>query len=153
MSEPALWARCVALGLATGARASAPLTALTWTAGKGDPNWLGHPATKAVASALSASESIGDQLPSAPSRLEPAGLAPRLVLGVAAGALLARRHRGSLLSGPLWTGAVIGAVAAGVGAVAGARFRAWAAAKLGSDHPGAVVEDAIVVGLSAYAGR
>ncbi len=158
MGEPALWARCVALGLATGARASAPLTALTWTAGKGDPAWLGHPATKAVASALSAGESIGDQLPSAPSRLEPAGIAPRLVLGTAAGALLARRHRGSLHRGSLhrgslWTGAVIGVVAAGVGAVAGARFRAWAAAKLGSDHPGAVVEDAIVVGLSAYAGR
>lgn len=148
MADAPLWARCVALGLATGARASAPLTALTWTAGRRDPAWLGHPATKAIASASSAGESIGDQLPSAPSRLEPAGLAPRLVLGAAAGALLARRHRGSV-----WSGAVLATVAAGAGAVAGSRFRALAAAKLGSDHPGAVVEDAIVVGLAGYASR
>jgi uncharacterized membrane protein len=147
MAAP-LWARCVALGLATGARASAPLTALTWTAGRRDPSWLAHPATKALASAMSAGESIGDQLPSAPSRLEPAGIAPRLVLGAAAGALLARRHRGSP-----WSGAAIGVVAAGVGAVAGSRFRAVAAAKLSSDHPGAVVEDAVVVGLAGYASR
>jgi len=40
-----------------------------------------------------------------------------------------------------------------VGAVGGVRFRALAADKLGSDHPGAVVEDALVVGLGAYAGR
>jgi uncharacterized membrane protein len=148
MAATMVWARCVALGLATGARASAALTALTWSAGRHDPAWLAHPATKALASALSAGESVGDQLPSAPSRLEPAGLAPRLVVGAGAGALLARRHGGSL-----WTGAAVGLASAGAGAVAGARFRALAAGKLGSDHPGAVVEDAIVVGLGAYAGR
>jgi uncharacterized membrane protein len=148
MAEAPLWARCVALGLATGARASAPLTALTWTAGKRDPAWLGHPVTKALASALSAGESIGDQLPSAPSRLEPAGIAPRLVLSGAAGVLLARRHRGSW-----WSGAALAVVGAGVGAVAGSRFRALAEAKLGSDHPGAVAEDAVVVGLAGYASR
>ena len=148
MAETPLWARCVALGVATGARASASFTALTWTAGRPDPAWLAHPVTKALASALSAGESIGDQLPSAPSRLEPAGLAPRLILGAAAGWLLARRHRGSL-----WSGAALGVVGAGVGAVAGSRFRALAAAKLGSDHPGAVAEDAVVVGLAGYASR
>jgi uncharacterized membrane protein len=142
------WAKCAALGLATGARASAALTALTWSAGRHDPSWLGHPATKALASAMSAGESVGDQLPSAPSRLTPGGLAPRIVLAAGAGALLARRHRGSL-----WTGAAVSVAAAGAGAVAGARFRALAGAKLGSDHPGAVIEDAIVVGLGAYAGR
>jgi uncharacterized membrane protein len=142
------WVKCAALGLATGARASAALTALTWSAGRQDPSWLAHPATKALASAMSAGESIGDQLPAAPSRLNPGGLAPRLVLGAGAGALLARRHRGSP-----WTGAAVALAAAGVGAVAGHRLRAVAADKLGSDHPGAVVEDAIVVGLGAYAGR
>ena len=148
MAATPLWARCAALGLATGARASAALTSLTWTAGRDDPAWLAHPLTKALASAMSAGESIGDQLPSAPSRLEPAGLAPRLVLGAGAGALLARRHGGSL-----WTGAAVALAAAGAGAVVGVRLRALAAAKLGSDHPGAVVEDAIVVGLGGYAGR
>ena len=142
------WVKCAALGLATGARASAALSALTWTAGRRDPSWLGHPAVKALASAASAGESVGDQLPSTPSRLALSGLVPRLVLGAGGGALLARRHRGSS-----WTGAAVGLAAAGAGAVAGKRLRALAAANLGSDHPGAVVEDAIVVGLSAYAGR
>jgi uncharacterized membrane protein len=148
MAATPLWAQCAALGLATGGRASAALTALTWSAGRRDPSWLSHPATKALASAMSAGESVGDQLPSAPSRLTPAGLAPRLVLAAGAGALLARRHRGSP-----WTGAAVALAGAGAGAVVGVRFRALAAAKLGSDHPGAVVEDAVVVGLGAYAGR
>jgi uncharacterized membrane protein len=148
MATPPLWARCAALGLATGARASAPLTALTWTAGRRDPAWLSHPATRAVASAMSAVESVGDQLPATPSRLEPTGLAPRLVLSAVGGALLAHRHRGSM-----WSSAVIAAASAGIGAVAGVRLRKAAETKLGSDHPGATVEDALVVGLAGYASR
>ena len=144
----ALWVRCAALGLATGSRASAALTALTWTTNRRDPAWLGHPVTRAAASAMSAGESVGDQLPSAPSRLEPAGLAPRLVLGGFAGAVLARRYGGSM-----WSAAAIGTAGAAAGAYGGARFRALAAANFGSDHPGAVVEDAAVVGLGAFATR
>ena len=142
------WVKCAALGLATGSRATAALTALTWTSDRRDPSWLHHPATRVVASLLSAGESVGDQLPSTPSRLTPGGLAPRLAFGAGAGALLARRYGGSP-----WTGAAISGAAAAAGAVAGARFRAAAGAKFGSDHAGAVVEDALVVGLGAYAGR
>ena len=147
MSTP-LWVRCAAIGMATGSRVSAALTTLTWTADPRDPSWLTHPVTRGLASAMSAGESVGDQLPSAPSRLEPAGLVPRLVVGAGAGALLARRYRGSV-----WFGAAVGVTGAALGAFGGSRFRALAAAKLGSDHPGAVVEDALVLGLGAYAGR
>jgi uncharacterized membrane protein len=143
-----LWVRCAALGLATGSRASAALTALTWSASRCDPAWLTHPVTRAVALAASAGESVGDQLPSAPSRLEPVGLAPRLVLGAIAGAVLARRYQASMR-----TGAAIAVVGAVSGAFGGARFRALAASKFGSDHPGAVLEDAVVVGLGAFATR
>lgn len=148
MAITPVWARCAALGLATGARASAALTALTWTAGGRDPSWLAHPVTKALASVLSAGESVADQLPSTPSRLEPAGIAPRLLLSAGAGALLAHRYRR-----PLWWGAAIATAGAGVGALGGLRFRALAASALGSDHPGAVAEDAVVVGLCGYAAR
>lgn len=145
---PPLWIRCAALGLATGSRASAALTALTWTTNRSDPAWLSHPVTRAAASAMSAGESVGDQLPSAPSRLEPAGLVPRLALGGFAGAVLARRYNSSM-----WSGAAIAIGGALAGAYGGVRLRALAAAKLGSDHPGAVVEDAAVVGLGAFATR
>lgn len=142
------WVKCVALGLATGSRASAALTALTWTAGRRDRSWLTHPATKVIASLLSAGESVGDQLPQTPSRLVPSAFGARLILSGAGGGLLARRHRV-----PPWAGAALAVAGAGIGAVGGVRLRALAAAKLGSDHPGAVVEDALVVGLGAYAGR
>ena len=145
---PALWVRCAALGLATGSRASAALTALTWTANRRDPAWLDHPVTRAAASAMSAGESVGDQLPSAPSRLEPAGLVPRVVLGGFAGGVLARRYGASM-----WSGAAIAVAGVAAGAYGGVRLRALAAAKLGSDHPGAVLEDAAVVGLGAFATR
>ena len=131
-----------------GGRASAALAALSLTSTTTDPDWLQARPTLLLSLAMAAGETVGDQLPKTPSRLEPAGIGSRLVLGALGGGLLARRYRG-----PVPLGVAVGAAGALAGSRLGARFRATAAAKFGNDHPGATIEDGLVVALAAAATR
>jgi uncharacterized membrane protein len=133
-------ARAALAGAAGGGRSIMPFAAMVASAPA--RGWV-----RAAVAAAAAGELVADKLPSTPSRLRPAPLTARLVLGGVAGALLARRA-GSVPVLP----ALTGAVAAGAASFAGARWRAFAAER-GLPFPGAIAEDGAVLILAAAAVR
>jgi uncharacterized membrane protein len=92
--------------------------------------------------AAAAGELVVDKLPRTPSRLEPAGLAGRLVLGATAAGLFARTRRD-----PWLPAAAIGAASAIVSAKIGHDVRARLAQHV-PDPAVAIVEDALAFGLA-----
>ncbi len=147
--------RALLLGLATGGRATAGLTALALTARPSRPGPTLRPvpplpsrlltarAAGPVAVVAALGELVADKLPGTPSRLSPPALSGRLVAGALVGAALAQRH-GAPVAGP----AAAGLVGAGAGSLLGARVRAAAAARGRPDLVVALVEDAVVLGLA-----
>lgn len=110
---------------------------------------LRSPAAGTVLTALAAGELIVDKLPGAPSRLAPAPLVGRLLLGALVGGVVgAGVSRGRAR----FAGALLGATAAAAGAFAGNRARAWLQRRTPLADPiAALVEDAIAVSLGAAA--
>ncbi len=141
-------ARCFLLGAATGGRSTSGIAALAWTAGRQDPAWLRSPVTRVVSALAASGELVGDKLPQAPSRLQPAALGGRLVSGGASGWLLSGRRGANPL-----VGAAAGVAGAVAGSFAGARWRGVAAERFGRDLPGALLEDAKVVAVALAATR
>jgi uncharacterized membrane protein len=143
--------RSVLLGMVTGGRMFTGLAAVAITTpqqGGRKPLSLltGTRATRAV-SLLAAGELVGDKLPKTPPRTQPPALVGRLGAGATSAAALAQRAG----EAPLLP-AVLGAAGALAWSYAGVAARAAAAAKAGSDLPGAVVEDALcVAGAAALA--
>ena len=140
--------RVALLGLATGGRSSAGMAALALTtpAASTPDRWLARLAGPwgrggAVVAALG--EAVADKLPTTPSRLSPPALTARVGAGLAAGTLYARRERI-----PVLVPALVCAGAVVVGSVAGARWRAFAAARGWPDLPAALAEDATVAVLA-----
>ncbi|WP_433290839.1 hypothetical protein ACQP2F_23930 [Actinoplanes sp. CA-030573] len=126
-----LLVRCALLGAATGGRSLTPLAALA----------LRHRSRYAAAVAAAAlGELVADKLPGIPSRVAPAPLAARIVLGALSGAAYAR-GRGA---GPALP-AMLGAGGAAAASYAGAWWRAHA-----TGVPAAVAEDAATLAV-AYA--
>ena len=147
---PATLARAAALGAATGSRSTAGITALALTSRPQDCGVIasraGSRPAQIVTPLLSAGELTADKLPSTPSRLGARGLIPRIALAATAAAGLATRDG----ERPEPAAAVAAVTALG-SAVLGARFRALAARRLGSDLPGAFAEDALA-GTLAWLG-
>ncbi len=98
-----------------------------------------------VLAALSAGgELIADKLPFTPSRLKPASLVVRAILGGASGAVM--MSTGSSATSSIATGAVFGAVGALTGSYAGYHARRALVHSLKTpDWPIAILEDAIAV--------
>jgi uncharacterized membrane protein len=134
--------RSVRIGTATGGRGFSGIAAAVLTTPR-PPGPLGHPVAKGVVALAAAGELVADKLPRTPSRLSPPGLMARLVNGALSAGLLARRAGDDPIPHM-----AIGALAALAGAVRGHRFRARLAARLHSDIPGALVEDAAVTTLA-----
>lgn len=149
-----VYTRAGLLGFVAGLRSQYPLLVLALAARHGD---FAHDAERSlinfrsraalpVFGALALGELVGDKLPMTPSRLKPAQLTVRLIMGGLAGAAITREADESVL-----VGSVIGAVAAGVGSLAGNRFRAlFARATHLPDIAGALIEDAGALGLGWY---
>jgi uncharacterized membrane protein len=93
--------------------------------------------------AAAASELVVDKLPGTPSRLAPAGLTGRLVLGALTASLFAQTRQARWLPA-----AAIGASSAAVAAKVGHDVRA-VVTKHVPDPAVAVVEDALAFGLAA----
>ncbi len=144
--------RSAALGAATGSRSLAGITAVALTSTRGDrgvlASGLGSRAGTAVTGLLAVGELMVDKLPSAPSRVAPSGLLPRIILGASAAAAMARRD-GRDVALPV----VVGVVGALTTSLLGARLRAASAGRLGSDKPGAVAEDALAAFLGWWGAR
>ena len=127
------------IGVATGLRSSAGLVAAAHAGG--------HRPLLTAAGAMAAGELVVDKLPATPSRLAPGSLGVRLVLGaVGAGAVAARDDDAVVVP------ALLGALGAGIGSWAGARWREHAARR-GLAVPGAVAEDLTAAGLLVMALR
>ena len=135
------------LGMVGGLRAMLPLAAIAWAARAGwldfGDAWfafLGNAWVPWVLTALALGELIADQLPSTPSRTVPVQFGTRLLVGAAAGALVA------FGTGAPWVaGLVAGVIGAVAGTLAGRALRARLAAAFGRDLPAALVEDAIAI--------
>jgi uncharacterized membrane protein len=94
-SASAVLERAAVLGAATGMRSTVALTALILRRRDGLPAVLRHPAARPIAAVADGAELVADKLPGTPSRLDPPGLAGRLIFAGLAAAVLARsEHRG-----------------------------------------------------------
>jgi uncharacterized membrane protein len=162
------YSRSILAGAATGGRSFTGLAAVVLNA---PPGIRGRPGAvvlerpvKVVVATAALAEYAVDKLPWVPSRLRPLSLGLRGLNAAAAGYLIASRrswHPGADDSSTVSAdhpGAVvaccgIAAVTALATAWLGAQWRAWAAARLGGDAPGALVEDAVVLTLAAVVGR
>jgi uncharacterized membrane protein len=142
-----IYTRAAMLGLATGYRSTVGITALALTTPR-TRSWLTKPWVGRVTGLASVVELVGDKLPQTPSRFAPPGLVSRLVGGAVGGALLARR---SGRPASLVLTALIGLIGAVIGALLGSRWRSLAARRLGTDWPGAVLEDVVALATAGYA--
>jgi uncharacterized membrane protein len=134
-------------GAATGLRSTVGMAALINAGVPGLPRQLTGHAAQVAASLGVAGELVADKLPSAPSRLEPAGLGGRVVLAAAAGAVLARGAKDSLLPA-----VVVAAAAALLSARVGHDVRA-AASKRVPPAAAATAEDMVALALAAASAR
>jgi uncharacterized membrane protein len=145
MAQHVLW-RAAVIGLATGARSMTPIAALAHS-GRPGIEALGGTWGRRLTTLAAFGELVTDKLPGTPSRLTTGPFAGRLACGALAGYALARgRGKGVVL--PVLTAAV----AAALGSVAGAEWRAYAA-RHGLAVPAAIAEDGAAVLLADAAAR
>ena len=147
------FARAGTLGVVAGLRSQLPLALLTIAANRG-----AFPAAPAPLSflrsrgalitlGLAAGELVGDKLPAAPPRTDPASLAFRVAIGATVGGAVGREAGTSVAAC-----ALLGAMSATVSSFAGATYRR--AAQEATDVPDivfAVLEDAAAIGLGVFA--
>lgn len=150
----AVYPRTAVLGFAAGLRSQLPLALLSAAAGRGDfaTNTVGalgllrSRAARLGFATAAAGELIFDKTPFVPSRMDPGPFAGRLFFGGITGAVFAR---GSGASTPL--GFALGAAAAGLGTVAGYRFRTSLPHATGLPDPiWAVTEDLLALTLASF---
>jgi uncharacterized membrane protein len=134
--------RSLAIGAATGGRSFSGIAAVSLSSAR-DERPLGNPVAKVLVGLLAVGELVLDKSPKAPNRLEPRGLAGRMVFGGASAGLLARRH-----SAPPIPQVVVGMAAALTAAFAGHWGRSRLAGRFGADLPGALIEDGVVQSLA-----
>jgi uncharacterized membrane protein len=140
------------IGAASGLRAMIGLAAVSWTSRLGvlplGHTWLaflGYAFTPYILTLMAIGELVNDKLPKTPSRLIP----PQFITRIVASALC------GLAIGLSGNGMIIGLVAGIIGAVAGtfggAQARSLLAKTFGRDLPAALLEDAVALGIAAFA--
>ena len=135
--------RAAVLGAATGMRSTVALAALVLRRSDGLPAVLRHPAARRIAAVADGAELVADKLPMTPSRLDPPGLAGRMISAGLAAAVLARSaHRAPIP-------AVLTASAAALAAARICHDARAALARRVPDPAVAVAEDALAIGLAA----
>lgn len=149
-----------ALGITAGLRSMTPPAAVAWAAHfgwlslDGTPlAFLGSPLARWILLAAMISELVADKLPFTPNRTKPGPFAARIVSGALAGAALAGGTGSSLA-----LGAVAGGLGGLAGTLAGFRARTSLVRSLGTpDYVVAVTEDLVAVGgaflIASLAGR
>lgn len=137
------------IGVVSGLRAMMAPAVVSWLAAKGGldlgAHWLaflGYRWTPWIFSVAAAGELVSDQLPSTPSRKVPPQFGARIVMGGLSGAAVGAPSQQWI------AGLLLGVVGAVVGTFVGSAFRARLAAFFRSDHPAALVEDAVAIALS-----
>jgi uncharacterized membrane protein len=140
----------VLMGVVAGSRSMMAPAAVAWAAFLGrleaSGGWLlvfGHPWARWIWSALALGELVTDQLPFTPSRTVPLQFGGRIASGGLCGAAIGAS------AGSVVLGAIAGIVGAVIGTLGGRALRGKLAAAFGSDHPAALVEDALAIALAA----
>ncbi len=137
------------LGAASGMRSTVGFAAVVTRGDKdGLPAALRNRFSRQAADLAVAAELVLDKMPFTGSRLEPAGMAGRLVLGGAAAGLAAARSPGR----PVFSSVLVAAAAAALMAKLAHDLRAVAAKKV-PDAAVGVVEDLAALGIAAAGSR
>jgi uncharacterized membrane protein len=146
-SRPSTWRGAIVpgllLGAASGARAQLGVATVVARSDPALPSMFLRPWTRRLLMAAAAGELVVDKVPTSPSRLEPPGIAARLVMGALAASLFAQTRQA-----PLLPAATIGASSAAVAAKLGHDVRARLA-QYAPDPAIAVGEDVLAIGLAA----
>jgi len=143
--------RPLVLGVVTGLRSQLGVAVLAWSqpASKQDTRalrLLRSAPGRGLTGVGAAAELVADKLPSTPSRLEPQGLAFRLLAGAGVGALAVN----STDRRTVGVASAVGLAGAAIGTYAGAYYRKILPARTRTpDLPWAVGEDAVAAGLAA----
>lgn len=147
-----LYLLALVMGFVAGLRAMTAPAVTSWAAHLGHIDvagtWLdfmAHPVTPWVFTALALVELITDKLPSTPSRKVPVQFGARIVSGALCGATI------GAASGQLGVCLVAGAAGALTGTLGGAAVRGRMAAGFGRDRPAALIEDAVAIGGAVLA--
>ena len=140
------------VGTASGLRALTGLAALswavhfdilplhhTWLA------WLGYALTPYILTFMAIGELVNDKLPRTPSRLAPPGFIARIVTSALCGLAIGLSGNGIVI------GLVAGIIGALAGTLGGAKARSLLAKTFGRDLPAALLEDAVALGIAAFA--
>lgn len=154
MTPRQLALRAGCLGLVSGGRSTAGVTAVVASSGSPDAT-AGRPLSllagqraERVAGLVLLGELVADKLPSTPSRLMPPALVLRAATGTVSAWALAQRHRA-----PAGVPAALGGLGALAGSVAGMRWRRAAVSRGLPDLPAALLEDVLVLVLARAATR
>ena len=148
-----IFAFALGIGFAAGSRALTPPAVVAWAAylgwlnlGNSPLTFMGSIITVLIFSILALFELIGDLMPSTPKRTAPVPLLARILMGGLCGTCLCAAGRQSLI-----IGAILGAMAAIIGAFAGyeIRRRLVAALKI-KDLFIALLEDLVTIGLALF---
>jgi uncharacterized membrane protein len=128
------------------------LAAVSWAAHFGilplDHTWLdflGYAFTPYILTLMAIGELVIDKLPKTPSRLAPPGFIARIVTSALCGLAIGIHGYGMIVS---LVAGITGAVA---GTFGGAKARSLLAKAFGRDLPAALLEDAVAVGIAAFA--
>ena len=139
-------------GVASGLRALIGLTAVSWAVHFGilplDHTWLaflGYAFTPYILTLLAIAELVNDKLPKTPSRLIPPQFIARIVTGTLCGIAIGLSRNGMII------GLMAGIAGAVAGTLGGAKVRSLLAKAFRRDLPAALLEDAIAVGIAAFA--
>jgi uncharacterized membrane protein len=139
-------------GIASGLRALIGLAAVSWAAHFGilplDHTWLaflGYAFTPYILTLMALGELITDKLPKTPSRLIPPQFVTRIMTSALCGLAIGLSGNGMII------GLVAGIIGAVAGTFGGAKARNLLAKTFGRDLPAALLEDAVALGIAAFA--
>jgi uncharacterized membrane protein len=140
------------IGTASGLRALIGLAAVSWAAHFSilplNHTWLaflGYAFTPYILTLMAIAELVNDKLPKTPSRFVPPQFITRIVTSGLCGLAIGLSGKGMIL------GLVAGIVGAVAGTFGGAKARSLLASAFGRDLPAALLEDAVALGIAAFA--
>jgi uncharacterized membrane protein len=144
-----IYVLALVIGVVAGLRTLTAPAAMSWAAYLGwlqlSNTWLaflGYAWAPWIFTVLAFFELVTDQLPSTPSRTVPLQFGARLVLGALSGAAICAAG-GSPVVGSVF--AIVGAV---IGTLGGRFIRGKLATVFGNDHPAAIIEDVVAIGIA-----
>src|SRR5271170_750441 len=140
------------IGIASGLRALTGLAAVSWAAHFGvlplNHTWLaflGYAFTPYILTVMAIGELVNDKLPKTPSRLVPPQFITRIVTSALCGLAIGISGNGIII------GLVAGILGAVTGTFGGAKVISLLARAFGHDLPAALLEDAVAIGIVAFA--